>query len=89
MELSERCIQTLEKEGFISVYECSDAPSLVYAEHQHDEKVALIVTEGTLLVKMSGQTKELLPGDRIDIPAHTLHSGVVGPQGCQYVVGEM
>lgn len=89
MELSERCIQTLENEGFASVYEWSDGPGVGYAEHQHEAKVTIFVTEGSLLLTVHGETKELLPGDRFDIPPITSHSALAGPAGCQYVIGEM
>lgn len=89
MELSERCIQTLEKEGFASVYEWSDGPGVVYAEHQHEGAVTIFVTEGALTLKINAESKDLRAGDRFDITARTPHSAVAGPEGCQYVVGEM
>lgn len=89
MELSERCIQTLEKEGFTSVYEWSDEPGVVYDEHQHQDRVTIFITEGSLAIEINGEIKNLLPGDRFDVPPQVPHRGVVGPSGCQYVVGEM
>lgn len=89
MELSERCIKTLENEGFTSVYEWADKPGVVYAEHQHKDRVTIFVTEGSLTLEINGETKQLLPGDRYNVPPQVPHSAVVGPVGCQYVVGEM
>lgn len=89
MELSERCIQTLEKEGFTSVYEWTDAPGIVYTEHIHQGPVTIFVTEGDVVLKIGNETKGLRAGDRLDVPVQTPHSAVVGPHGCQYVVGEM
>ena len=89
MELSERCIQTLEKEGFPFVYETQDAPGAIYEEHKHEGKVTLFITEGSFEITLSGETKNLVAGDRIDIPKDTPYSAVVGAQGCQLVVGEM
>ena len=88
MELSERCIQTLEKEGFPFVYETQDAPGAIYEEHKHDGRVTLFVTEGSFSVTLLGVTKDLLPGERVDIPKDTPYSALVGPEGCQLVVGE-
>jgi quercetin dioxygenase-like cupin family protein len=88
MELSERCIQTLEKEGFPSVYEVQDAPEAIYEEHIHKGKVTLFVTEGAFEITFLEQTKRLLAGDRVDIPKGTPYSALVGPTGCQLVVGE-
>jgi len=88
MELSERCIQTLEKEGWSSVYEWSEAPGTEYPEHSHQVHTAIIITEGSMSISMNGETKELQVGDRIEIPPHSVHSVVVGSAGCQFVVGE-
>ncbi len=89
MELSERCIQTLEKEGFPFVYETQDAPGAIYEDHKHEGKVTLFITEGSFEVNLSGETKSLVAGDRVDIPKDIPYSAIVGPQGCQLVVGEM
>lgn len=89
MELSERCIQALEKEGWPHVYEWSDAAGTEYPEHSHQDKVAIFITEGSLSVHINGETKELQAGDRLDIPPNVAHSVMVGPQGCQFVIGEM
>ena len=89
MELSERCIQILEKEGFPFVYETQDAPGAIYEEHAHEGKVALFVTEGAFEITFLGLTKSLTSGERVDIPKETPYSALVGPQGCQLVIGEM
>ncbi len=89
MELSERCIQTLEKEGFPYVYEWSDKPGTVYQEHSHQDKVTIFLIEGSIELTINGKTQILKAGDRFNIPPLTPHSAVVGTSGCQYVVGEM
>ena len=89
MELSERCIQTLEKEGFPYVYEWQDKPGELYSEHLHQGKVTIFITEGSLELTIDNHVHLLRPGDRFDIPPQTLHSATAGPHGCQYVVGEM
>jgi mannose-6-phosphate isomerase-like protein (cupin superfamily) len=89
MELSERCIKTLEKEGFPYIYEWSDSPNTVYETHSHQDKVTLFVTEGTITFTFAGETKQLRAGDRINVPPRIPHSALVGPAGCQLVVGEM
>ncbi len=89
MELSERCLQTLEKEGWSHIYEWSDAPGTEYPEHSHRDKVVIFITEGSLTLRIKGEAKELRAGDRYDIPPQTPHAATVGPEGCQFVVGEM
>ena len=55
MELSEKCIQTLEKEGFSYVYEGSCLPGATYSEFVCQEKVTLFVTEGSIEVIRDNQ----------------------------------
>ena len=89
MELSERCIQTLEKEGFTYVYEAQDAPEAIYEEHQHQGKVAIFVAEGSFEITVANKPRNLMAGDRFNIAPATPYSAVVGPHGCQLVIGEM
>jgi quercetin dioxygenase-like cupin family protein len=88
MELSERYIQTLEKEGFDTVYEWQDAPGAVHAEHSHPEAHTIMVTDGEITFKINGETKTLTPGRRLDIAANQTHSAIAGPVGAIYIVGE-
>ncbi len=88
MELSERCIATLEKENWPHIYEWQDAAGTIYPEHAHQGKVTLFVTDGSIEVTISGVARTLRTGDRLDVPPRTHHFAVVGPSGCQFVVGE-
>lgn len=88
MELSERYIKTLEKEGFANVYEWQDPAGTVYDEHAHDGKVALMVTDGSVTVVLRGNTREIAAGERINIPSGVPHSAVVGPTGWIAIIGE-
>jgi len=94
MELSERCIAQLEKEGFEHIYEWQDTPGTVYEEHSHEGKVTLFVTEGSIELTLGSAdspertTITLRTGDRFDVPPRSPHSALVGPQGVQFVVGE-
>ena len=89
MELSERCIQTLEKEGFIHIFEEQDAPEAIYPEHSHKEKVVIFITEGSIEVTLLDSVKVLTAGDRFNFPTNTPYSMIVGQNGCQFVIGEM
>jgi len=88
MELSERWLQTFETEGFTSVYEWSDPPGTVYEPHQHQGKVSIFVTDGSITFDFSGEKKTISANERFDIPPGTEHSAVVGPEGWIVVVGE-
>lgn len=88
MELSERWIQTFEDEGFASVYEWQDAAGTVYEPHAHQGRVSLFVTDGSVTFDFNGQEKEVVAGERFDVPVGIEHSAVVGPQGWIVIVGE-
>ena len=88
MELSDRCMQILEKEGFPTVYEWTDPARTEYPEHAHKGKVSLFVTDGSITFDFEGTIKELKAGDRLDVPVGALHSAIVGDRGWTVVVGE-
>jgi len=88
MELSERYIQTLEKEGFASVYEWQDPAGTVYEEHSHQGTVALLVTDGSITFAIAGEKREFAAGQRFDVPVGVPHSAIVGPKGWIVIVGE-
>ncbi len=88
MELSERYIQTFEKEGFPSVYEWTDPAGTTYPEHIHKGKVSIYVTDGSITFDFEGERKEVVAGQRLDIEPGKLHSAVVGPNGWIVIVGE-
>jgi mannose-6-phosphate isomerase class I len=89
MELSERSIQTLEKEGFTSIYEESRTPGQVFYIKSTESPLVIFVTEGSLLISIGNEIKELLPGNRYNVPPNTSLVATAGTQGCQYVIGEM
>lgn len=89
MELSERFIQTLEKEGFDSVYEWQDVPDTFYSIHSHPNKVTVYVTDGSLIIDIEGRKKVVAAGQRFDIPPETPHSVTASETGAIYIVGEM
>ena len=88
MELSERYIKTFEDEGFISVYEWQDKPGTTYPPHAHKGKVSLFVTDGAVTFDFEGKKKEIVAGQRFDVPVGAEHSAVVGPDGWIVIVGE-
>ncbi len=80
--------QTLANDGYSDVNEWHDGASVIYPAHEHDEHTAHIVVGGSIFIIMNGEEKEYTPGDRFDIPAHTLHSVRMGSEGCTYIFGE-
>jgi quercetin dioxygenase-like cupin family protein len=55
----------------------------VYTAHRHTYHKVLYCVEGSIWFDLpeSGESVELRPGDRLDLPAKTLHSARVGPAG--------
>jgi mannose-6-phosphate isomerase-like protein (cupin superfamily) len=58
-----------------------------YAAHSHPYHKVLFCTRGDIRFDIggSGESFELHPGDRLDIPPGTSHSAVVGPEGVKCV----
>jgi hypothetical protein len=63
-----------------------------YAPHTHKGVTTHLILRGTFTIqypKDENSTKETFgPGARIDVDAGRLHEVWIGPQGCQYIIGE-
>lgn len=74
--------EKLETEG-LSYYSWSNGPGYRYSPHSHSYEKILYVVEGSIVFTLpdAGEQVELLPGDRMDLPAGVEHAALVGPQG--------
>ncbi len=77
----------LQIEEFPIVYEHTDAPGTIYPEHFHKGKVSFFVTYGSVTFS-GGIKKTIKTGERFDVPVGVHHSALVGPDGCDYIVGQ-
>jgi len=59
----------------------SNGPGYRYSSHDHPYHKVLYCVEGSITFTVDGGRRELGPGDRLDLPAGTPHSAVVGPGG--------
>ena len=67
----------------------SNGPGDVYAAHEHGYDKVLVVTAGSIRFGLPGTRStgggaasvELDVGDRLELPAGTVHDAVVGPRG--------
>ena len=61
----------------------SNGPDAVYGEHQHPYGKVLVVTSGSMTLRIDGGARvvTLKRGDRLELPPQTPHSAVVGPEG--------
>lgn len=81
-------IAQLQREGFFHTYVWEDGPNAQYDDHTHPVETAHIILRGELTLTMDGQSHTYHAGDRCDVPANAIHSAVMGPHGCRYLIGE-
>ena len=77
-----RLIQLCADEG-LSPYQWSNGPNDVYSAHKHSYDKVIYVVRGSITFGLPEEGQKLLlkAGDRLDLPANTVHDAVVGPQG--------
>ncbi len=63
-----------------------DAPGEVFEPHKHDADQVLYLVEGTMKFEADGRFHHLEPGDKLELPAFTVHSAEV-PEGAVYIIG--
>ena len=51
-----------------------DAPGDVYDAHKHDADQTLYLVEGQIEFGVNGETIQLHPGDKLELPAFTIHT---------------
>jgi len=70
-------------------YSWSNGPGDRYAAHSHSFEKVLYCVDGsiTFVLESEGRRLELEPGDRMMLPAGTVHSAIVGPTGCTCIEG--
>ncbi len=61
----------------------SNDPGDHYPEHRHDYDKIVVAASGSITFRLAerGESIELGTGDRLDLPAGTLHGAEVGPSG--------
>lgn len=78
----------LQREGFARTFVWEDGPHTRYPNHTHSTETAHIILSGEMTLAMDGVSTTYRAGDRCDVPANAVHSAIMGPQGCRYLVGE-
>jgi len=73
-----------------SCYSWSNGPNDRYAAHSHSYEKVLYCVDGsiTFVLEQEGKRLELNPGDRMVLPAGTVHAAIVGASGCTCIEGK-
>jgi quercetin dioxygenase-like cupin family protein len=74
--------QIMTGEG-LSPYSWSNGPHDVYSAHTHSYDKVIYVVRGSITFGLPELGRQLMlkAGDRLDLPAGTVHDAVVGSQG--------
>ena len=70
-------------------YSWSNGAGDRYAPHSHGYEKVLYCVDGSITFTLEADGRRLLlrPGDRMVVPAGTVHSAVVGATGCTCIEG--
>ena len=71
-------------------YSWSNGAGDRYAPHSHSYEKVLYCVDGSIVfaLEAEGRRLELKPGDRMVLPAGTVHSAIVGQSGCTCIEGQ-
>ena len=80
---AEFTLRQLYADEGMSPYQWSNGPHDVYSAHEHSYDKVIYVVRGSITFGLPelGQKLTLNVGDRLDLPAGTVHDAVVGAQG--------
>lgn len=89
METPEDLMTRLQAEA-TGCYSWSNGPGDRYGAHSHSYDKVLYCVDGSITFRLESEASllELLPGDRMVLPAGTLHSAQAGPAGCTCIEGK-
>lgn len=61
----------------------ANGPGERYGAHDHAYDKVIVIERGSIRFRLpaTGETVDLVVGDRLDLPAETRHDAVVGPHG--------
>ena len=80
---TESALTKLCAEQGLHPYQWSNGPHDIYSAHSHSYDKVIYVVRGSITFGLPelGQQLTLKAGDRLDLPANTVHDAVVGEQG--------
>ena len=84
-----KLVRAMEADGLVAYIE-DDEPNHSYEAHTHPNDEVLVAVLGEITMGVGDQKWVLKPGDRLDLPANTLHwaeTPSTGPSGSIVIVG--
>jgi len=70
-----------------NVFSWSDAPGATYTPHSHDHDETIVLVDGEITFTIAGRDYTLAsPGDRLLLPAGTVHGARAGGVGATYLI---
>jgi quercetin dioxygenase-like cupin family protein len=84
---ADRLRAQLEREGY-SVFCWTDPPRAHYDAHAHDHDESIWLVSGAITFGTSTGAHALEAGDRLMLPAGTVHTADAGAEGATYLIGE-
>ena len=84
---TELALETIFREASLRPNWWSNGPGDRYGAHSHPYHKVLYCARGSIRFDLpaSGESFDLRPRDRLDIPPGTSHSAVIGPEGVRCV----
>jgi quercetin dioxygenase-like cupin family protein len=79
---TDEAILDLYRQEGLSPYRWGNGPGDRYGSHSHSYNKVLYCASGSITFVADGEPVEMEAGDRLDLPAGTPHSAIVGPRGC-------
>ena len=81
--VTEAALRALLQDQGLDPYAWSNAPGDVYAAHSHIYDKVIYAISGSITFGLPAENRSLTlhPGDRLDLPAGTVHDAVVGSAG--------
>ena len=72
----------MQEQG-LNAYSWSNAPGDLYAAHSHSYDKVIYAVSGSITFGLPAENRTLTlhAGDRLDLPAGTVHDAVVGSEG--------
>ena len=70
----------------LDVFRWSDEPDAFYAPHTHDRDETICLVAGEITFTVDDRDYTLRPGDRLLLPAGTVHAARAGQAGATYLI---